>query len=67
MKLVYKGRALKKKYFADFVCYGEIIIKLKAAKTLEDAHYAQLLNYLKATGKKIGLLINFGSKNLQYK
>tara|TARA_R110001583_G_scaffold7286_1_gene36270 strand:- start:2732 stop:3115 length:384 start_codon:yes stop_codon:yes gene_type:complete len=63
----YRGQNLKKKYFADFICYGEIIIELKAVKTLEDSHYAQLLNYLKATGKKVGLLINFGSKSLQYK
>ncbi|RXQ93015.1 GxxExxY protein [Ancylomarina salipaludis] len=63
----YRGQKLKKKYIADFICYGEIIIELKAVKTLEDSHYAQLLNYLKATDMKIGLLINFGSKSLQYK
>ncbi|MGZ2371024.1 GxxExxY protein [Ancylomarina sp. YFZ004] len=63
----YRGEKLNKKYFADFICYGEIIIELKAVKTLDDSHYAQLLNYLKATDKKIGLLINFGSKSLQYK
>jgi len=65
--VTYRGQKLKKKYFADFICYGEIIIELKAFKTLEDSHYAQLLNYLKATDKKVGLLINFGSKSLQYK
>lgn len=63
----YRGQKLKKKYFADFICYDEIVVELKAVKTLENSHYAQLLNYLKATDKKIGLLINFGSKSLQYK
>ncbi|WP_372641002.1 GxxExxY protein [Ancylomarina sp.] len=67
IEVSYRGEKLNKNYFADFICYGEIIIELKAVKTLEDSHYAQLLNYLKATEKKIGLLINFGAKSLQYK
>jgi GxxExxY protein len=44
-----------------------VIVELKALETLLPEHIAQVLNYLKATGKKVGLLINFGAKSLQYK
>ena len=56
---MYKGKPLGEPYRADFVCYGKIIIELKAVKTLEDTHYAQILNYLKATKMKLGILVNF--------
>lgn len=65
--IVYKGKQLDKKYYADFLCFGEVIVELKAVKTLDDIHAAQILNYLKATGKRVGLLINFGTSSLQYK
>ena len=67
LQIKYKGNYLEKTYVADFICFDEIIVELKAVKELSDIHYAQLLNYLKATGLKLGLLINFGSKSLQYK
>ena len=57
----YKGRPLQKHYIADFVCYGQIIVEIKAISKLTDADRAQIINYLKATGCKIGVLINFGS------
>ena len=60
LKLEYKGRPLRKKYIPDFVCFGKIIIEIKAVKKITDEHRAQLQNYLKATGYKLGLLINFG-------
>jgi GxxExxY protein len=47
-------------YQADFVCYGKIIVELKATSALVDEHRAQLLNYLHATGFQLGLLVNFG-------
>ncbi|NOY73786.1 MAG: GxxExxY protein [Gammaproteobacteria bacterium] len=59
--LQYKGQTLEQIYRADFVCYGKIIVEIKAVKTLANEHKAQLLNYLKSTGMKLGLLINFGS------
>ena len=59
MQTMYKGKPLGEPYRADFVCYGKIIVELKAVKTLEDARYAQVLNYLKATKMKLGLLVNF--------
>lgn len=63
----FKGRLLNKKYVADFICYNEIIVELNALEALVPEHTAQVLNYLKATDKKLGLLINFGTPKLQYK
>ncbi|MBT3209226.1 MAG: GxxExxY protein [Bacteroidetes bacterium] len=63
----YKGIQLKKEYIADFICYNQIIVEIKALTTLKPEHQSQVLNYLKATGNKLGLLINFGSQSLQYK
>ncbi|WP_075590625.1 GxxExxY protein [Labilibacter marinus] len=65
--IYYKGEKLDKYYKADFVCYNEIIIELKALSDLTSAHESQLINYLKATNKKLGVLINFGKTSLQYK
>lgn len=63
----FRGKLLLKKYVADFICFDKIIVELKAADGLTDKDMAQVLNYLKATGLKIGLLINFGTTKLQYK
>ena len=60
LTLSYRGRTLRQTYQADFICYGKIIVKLKAVSTLVDEHRAQLLNYLYATGFELGLLVNFG-------
>lgn len=56
----YKGQPLKHRYQADFICYDEIILEIKAVSTLANEHRAQVLNYLNATGLKLGLLVNFG-------
>ena len=63
----YKGDLLNKKFFADFICFNEIIIEIKAMEALVPVHEAQLINYLKATKKPLGLLVNFGGPSLQYK
>lgn len=63
LPLYYKGRLLKKKYRADFVCYDKIIVEIKALERLTTNEEAQVLNYLKATGLEVGVLINFGSRN----
>jgi GxxExxY protein len=60
LALDYKGTPLKHSYIPDLVCYGKMIVELKAASTLTDEHRAQVLNYLKATGFRLGLLVNFG-------
>jgi GxxExxY protein len=61
LSLLYKGEPLKQTYKPDLVCYGKIIVELKAVKTVAPEHQAQLLNYLKATVIHVGLLVNFGS------
>lgn len=63
----YKGRRLASTYRADFVCYVEIVVELKAASAMTPIDEAQLLNYLKATGFARGLLLNFGRKSLEFK
>jgi len=57
----YKGRQLQRDYVADFVCYEQVIVELKALDHLSGREQGQLLNYLKASGLHVGLLINFGS------
>ena len=67
LELHYKGQPLTQTYVADFVCMDKIILELKAVAELSDIHRAQVHNYLKATGLKLGLLVNFGhSPKLQY-
>lgn len=61
LDLNYKGKHLKKNYKPDFLCYNEIILEIKAVKTLEDIHRAQVINYLKASNKRLGFLVNFKS------
>ncbi len=60
LQLHYKGRALQKKYIPDFVLHDKIIVELKAVSHVTDQHKAQVLHYLKATGYRVGLLVNFG-------
>ncbi|MBM3289467.1 MAG: GxxExxY protein [Candidatus Hydrogenedentes bacterium] len=60
LPLEYKGRSLSQKYIPDFICDDKIVIELKAVSALTDEHRAQVHNYLKATGMKLGLLVNFG-------
>ena len=61
LQLFYKSRPLRKTYEADLIVSGEVVVELKAVKSLLPEHEAQLLNYLKATGKKTGYLVNFGA------
>lgn len=61
LSILYKGVPLKKKYVADLVGFGKIIIELKALDQLSGKEEAQILNYLKATGLRVGILINFGA------
>jgi GxxExxY protein len=60
LEMSYKGRPLKQTYSPDFVCFDKIIVELKAVTKLTDDHRAQVHNYLKATGLRLGLLVNFG-------
>ncbi|MCL4483897.1 MAG: GxxExxY protein [Bacteroidetes bacterium] len=67
LKIQYKGIPLKKEYSPDFVCFGKIVLELKAVSELTDIHQAQLFNYLKASKLRLGLLVNFGTTSLQFK
>lgn len=59
IRVMYKGKTLGEPYRADFICYNKIIVELKAVKELEKLHNAQVINYLKITGFKLGILVNF--------
>ena len=61
LALVYIARPLRQTYQPDFVCFGQIIVELQAVRELTPEHRSQVLNYLSATGLKLGLLVNFGS------
>ena len=67
IRIFYKDKLLDKCYKADFLCFDKIIVELKALSELSNDHIAQLLNYLKATKLRVGLLVNFGSSSLVYK
>jgi len=60
LELSYKGQVLEQKYIPDFICFEKVIVEIKALKALSDEHRAQVHNYLKATGYRLGLLVNFG-------
>ena len=61
LTLQYKGLQLDQTYRPDFICYDKIIVEIKAVSALAPAHEAQIMNYLRATRMKLGLLVNFGS------
>lgn len=67
LTIYYKGKRLEKEYYADVVCYGKIIVELKALDRLTSKEESQILNYLKASGLKVGVLINFGAGSLEWK
>ena len=63
----YKKQRLNTSYRADFICFDSVVVELKALANLSGIEEAQVINYLKATGLPIGLLLNFGSTSLQYR
>ena len=64
----YKGNTLHRKFIADFACFNKIILEVKSCnKGILDDHIAQTLNYLRASGLAIGLIINFGKRRLEYR
>lgn len=67
MEIYFRREKLNKTYRADFLCFDEIIIEIKSVGFLHDNFSKQLQNYLKSTQKKLGILINFGEKSLNYK
>ena len=67
LPIYFMGERLKKEYCADFVCYGKIIVEFKVVSALSPVHDAQVMNYLKATRLKLGLLFNFGQESLVHR
>ncbi len=62
LKLSYKGEVLNQFYKPDLICFDKIIVELKALREITGEHRSQVLNYLKATGMRLGLLVNFGQQ-----
>ena len=67
MPILYKKRRLKKTYIADFIAFGKIVVELKALDKLTSREESQVINYLKASGLEVGVLINFGAPSLEWK
>jgi GxxExxY protein len=67
IQILYKGTPLNKKYYADFVCFEEIIVEVKAVSQGIEVYYSQLINYLTATKFRVGLMFNFGTPSLVWK
>ena len=67
IQIKYKDVALEHYFVADFVCYDKIIVELKAVSAILPEHEAQIINYLRATGFKLGILLNFDEESLFYK
>lgn len=67
LSIFYKGQRLNTTYRADFICFDSVVVELKALAGLGRVEEAQIMNYLKATGYEIGLLLNFGAGSLEYR
>jgi len=67
LTITFRGKVLKKRFFADLVVEGKVIVELKAVARYSEVDKAQLINYLKATGIRVGLLVNFGREKLEWK
>ncbi len=67
LAIYYKGHRLKKTYAVDFLVYEKVVVELKALDHLTSKEESQLLNYLKATGLEVGVLVNFGAASLEWK
>lgn len=67
LPLQYKGQVLDTKYCADFICFNSVVVELKALARMSGTEEAQVINYLKATGHEVGLLINFGARSLEHR
>ena len=67
LPIAYRGKRLNTSFRADFICFDEVIVEVKALAAFSGTEEAQVINYLKATGLELGLLLNFGAKSLQFR
>ena len=67
LRVFYKGKKLNSQYRADFICFDSVVIELKGLAHMSGTEEAQVINYLKATGYEVGLLLNFGGRSLQHR
>ncbi len=67
LRIRYRGVPLKAVYRADFICFGCILVETKALARISGIEEAQIINYLKASGLPKGLLLNFGTRSLEYR
>jgi GxxExxY protein len=67
LSLAYKGQPLQTSYSPDFICFDSVVVELKALSRMSGTEEAQVINYLKATGHEVGLLVNFGSRSLEHR
>ena len=67
LHIAYKGKSLLSQYRVDFVCYGSMIVELKALRGISEVEEARIINYLKASGFQVGLLLNLGRTSLEYR
>ena len=67
IQIQYKDVPMEHYFIADFVCYDKIIVELKSVSTILPEHEAQIINYLRATGFKLGILLNFNEESLFFK
>jgi len=66
-RIEYKGKVLKHRYKADFIVFNQIVLEVKATTLIVDSFVAQTINYLKASGLKLGIIANFGERSLTFK
>ena len=67
VQVEYKGHALRRPHFIDFVCFGDVVVEVKAVSGFTPSDEGQLLNYLAMSSIRRGLLLNFGAKSLEHK
>lgn len=66
LQVIFLGEDLGAPFKVDFLCYGDVLVEIRASSGLVDSDRLQVVNYLKASGKSVGLLLNFGADRLEY-